>query len=186
MAAKLVADRGTSIPGVIVGHGRYSSYESRTYGQAAVPRSQVARSSRHLSWIEVWSVGASQGVRKRASSRAGARRRLLIAINKGGSACGESPVRSPRGQRRARGADHPQRSGMRRTSRAGDGTRPRICQSFSSACSGPESLAPAALAAPRRLARLPSARPSRDRASTARAQSLPPRGQSAEARRSRS
>ena len=58
---------------------------------------------------------------------------------------------------------------MRRTSRAGDGTRPRICQSFSSACSGPESLAPAALAALRRLARLPSARPSRDRASTARA-----------------
>jgi hypothetical protein len=154
----------------------------------AVPRSQVARSSRHLSWIEVWWVGASQGVRKRASSRAGAWRRLLIAINKGGSRVtfGESPVRSTRRQPRARGADHPQRNGMRRTSRAGDGTRPRICQSFSSACSGPESLAPAALAALRRLARLPSARPSRDRASTARAQSLPPRGQSAEARRSRS
>jgi hypothetical protein len=108
-------------------------------------------------------VGASQGVRKRASSRAGARRRLLTAINKGGSRVtfGESPVRSTRRQRRARGADHPQRNGMRRTSRAGDGTRPRICQSFSSACSGPESLAPAALAALRRLARLPSARPSR-------------------------
>ena len=68
----------------------WSLLKLRIENYGAVPRSQVARSSRHLSWIEVWSVGASQGVRKRASSRAGARRRLLIAINKGGSTCGES------------------------------------------------------------------------------------------------
>jgi hypothetical protein len=103
----------------------WSLLKLRIENYGAVPRSQVARSSRHLSWIEVWSVGASQGVRKRASSRAGARRRLLIAINKGGSTCGESPVRNPPRQHRARGAHQSQRSGMRRTPLPGDGTRAR-------------------------------------------------------------
>jgi hypothetical protein len=59
-------------------------------------------------------------------SRAGARRRLLIAINKGGSRVtfGECAVLSPpRRQRRAQEAHQSQRSEMRRTPLASDGTR---------------------------------------------------------------
>jgi hypothetical protein len=91
-------------------------------------------------------------VRKRTGSRA--RGGVCYGfINRAGSrvTCGETPVRNTRRQRRARGAHQSQRSGMRRTPRAGDGTRARICQSFSSACSGPESLTTTALASLRCL-----------------------------------
>ncbi len=93
---------------------------------------------RALRVVEVRVFGAFQGgaqTRSRERARGGV---CYGFINRAASRVtfGESAVRNTRRQRRARGAHQSQRSGMRRTPLAGDGTRARICQSISPAFSG--------------------------------------------------